>query len=148
MIGLVLRHARWKILEAQLDLTTVPVERANRDVGVAGHHAADVGDAEAAFPPFFACLGVGDDFRVDHDGGGALAVRLVLEQCDEQAQARVDLRRCQSDPVVLVHGLEHVVDELLHHWIAEVALLDQPAALAEHGMPHPRDFQYRHERRL
>jgi hypothetical protein len=60
----------------------------------------------------------------------------------------VNLRRRQPHAAVLVHGVDHVVDERLHHRIAEIREADRPGALAQHGMPHPRDFQNRHEGRL
>ena len=46
-------------------------------------------------------------------------VGLLVEQRDEQAQALVHLRRRQPDAVILVHRLDHVVDELLHQRIAK-----------------------------
>ena len=45
---------------------------------------------------------------------------------DEEAQALVHLRRRQPDAGVLVHRLDHVVDELLQQRIAELVLLDRP----------------------
>ena len=44
---------------------------------------------------------------------GRLRVRILVEQRDEQAQALVHLRRGQADAVILVHRVDHVVDELL-----------------------------------
>ena len=58
------------------------------------------------------------------------------------------LRRRQPDAVILVHRLDHVVDELLHERIAERRLVERPRARAEHRVPHPRHFENRTSREL
>ena len=52
MIGLVLRDARGKVLQPQLDRAPSRSSALTMIVGEARHHAADVGNAEAAFPAF------------------------------------------------------------------------------------------------
>ena len=69
MVGLVLRHARREVLQRNLHGLAFAVERAHGDVGVARHHAADVRDAEAAFPALGWSVADGHDLRVD-DGDG------------------------------------------------------------------------------
>ena len=54
------------------------------------------------------------------------------------------LRRRQPDAVILMHRLDHVVDQLLHERVAEGRLVERLGALPEHGVPHARDFQDRH----
>ena len=41
----------------------------------------------------------------------------------------VHLRRRQPDAVILVHRLDHVVDEFLHERIAKFGFLERPGAL-------------------
>src|SRR5262249_34840089 len=60
----------------------------------------------------------------------------------------VDLRRRQSDAVVLDHRLEHVVDEPLDRSALDLSAIDRPRTRAQHGMTHPRDLQNRHAIRL
>ena len=73
---------------------------------------------------------------------------IVVEQRHEQPQVLVNLRRGQTDSVVLVHGVDHVVDEPLHHRILEIAGADGAGGLAQDRVAHARDFQNRHEGRL
>ena len=56
----------------------------------------------------------------------------------------VNLRRRQADTVVLVHGVDHVVDQLLHRRVLQLGALDLPGAGAQHGMAHAGDLQERH----
>ena len=58
--------------------------------------------------------------------------------------AFVNLRRRQADTVVLVHGVDHVVDELLHRRVLQLRALDLPRAGAQHRMAHAGDLQQRH----
>ena len=118
MIGLVLDDARREIRAAlQLDALAVAVERAHLDLARPRHAAADVGDAQAAFP-------VLDDVAADRrdlgiDDRHRLAARLARSSSPASSAATnsrsalVHLRRRQPDAVVLVHRLEHVVDQLL-----------------------------------
>ena len=50
----------------------------------------------------------------------------------------------EADAVILVHRLDHVVDELLDDGVAEVRLLELPCAPAQNRVPHARDFEDRH----
>ena len=65
---------------------------------------------------------------------------------DEEPHAFVDLRRRQSNSLVLLHRLEHVVDELLDLRRADLGRMERAGLRAEDGMPHARDFQNRHTR--
>jgi hypothetical protein len=145
VVGLVLRHTRRKVLQPQLDRLPVAVERIHADVGVARHHAADVGDAEAAFPSLRLRVGDRNDLGIDDDHRLAVRPGLVVEQRHEQTQSFVDLRARQADTVIFVHGVDHVVDQLLDERIAQIRLLQRPGPLAEHGMSHARDFQDGHD---
>ena len=72
----------------------------------------------------------------------------MIEARHEQPQAFVDLGRRQADAVILDHRLDHVVDQLLDDGIADFAAIERASLLAQHGMPHPRDFQDRHIRQI
>src|SRR5947208_11688883 len=148
VIGLVLGHARGEILQRQLDAAPGPVERLERDVAVARHHAADVGDAETALPSLFGRRAARNDLGIDDDRRFALLVDVLLEHPDEDAQPLVHLRTGETNAVVLVHRVEHVVDEFLNDGALDVGLVERPRALTEDRMAHPRDFQDRHEARL
>ncbi len=56
-----------------------------------------------------------------------LRAGVLLEQRDEQAHALVHLRPREPDAVVLVHRLDHVVDQLLQEWVAEGGLVERLA---------------------
>ena len=75
-----------------------------------------------------------------------LVVYVRREAGDEQPQARVYLRRGQPDTRVLLHRLEHVVDELLDPRRPDVGRFQRFRARAEHRMPHAGDLQDRHDR--
>ena len=75
-------------------------------------------------------------------------IRIVIQERDEQPQTFMYLRRGQADAVILVHRLDHVVDEFLEQRILELGLVERPRAFPEHGMPHARDFQNGHSSKL
>ena len=117
------------------------------------HLAADVGDAQAAFPVLDELAADGGDLGVDdrdrHDLGLAGPRVLCLEARDEDPHALVHLRRRQPDAVVLVHRLDHVVDELLDGRRDLIAARSSGLRLgAQHGVAHARDFQNRHAEEL
>src|SRR6185369_11759661 len=64
MIGFVLNDARRKIRGANFNLLAVPVEGAHFDFPKPGHAAADVGDAQAAFPVFDELVGDRSDLGI------------------------------------------------------------------------------------
>ena len=107
-------------------------------------YAADVGDAEASFPTLLCFGALWDDLRVDDRHRVAVRSRIVIEQRDEQPHPLVDLRRRQSDAVILMHRLDHVVDQLLDQRAAEGRLVERLRALSEDRTPHARDFENRH----
>ena len=135
MIGLVLDDARRKIVRAQLDALAVPVERAHLDLARPRHAAADVGDAQAAFP-------VLDDVGADDGDLGVddrerrrfrlVVLVAIVERGDEQPEPLVHLRRGQTDAVILDHRVDHVVDQLLHDRAADLGLLERPRLRAQH----------------
>ena len=118
VVSFMLDDARREILHSKLDGFAVAIQRRYRDLGKAGHHTSDVRDAQATLPPLFLGRAGREDFRIDDDGRLAFRTGVILEQCDEQSQTFVHLRRCQADPVILVHRVDHVVDQLLHQRIA------------------------------
>ena len=97
---------------------------AHLDLARARHAAADVGNAQAAFPVLdhvAVPTGVISGLMSAISGTRALVVFVLVlvvvrrrrEAGDEEAQALVHLRRGQADAVVLAHRLDHVVDQLL-----------------------------------
>ena len=88
-----------------------------RDLPRARHAAADVGNAQAAFPVLDDVAADDGDLRVDDRDRLGIRVLVVIvagvERGDEQPQALVHLRRRQADAVILDHRLDHVVDQLL-----------------------------------
>ena len=94
------------------------------------------------FPPFDqAVVGRRDD-RVDDDAG--LGVVAAVEHGHEHAQALVHLRRRQADAVVLVHRLDHVVDELLEARIPDLGTLDGAGGPPQHRVSHAGDLEDGH----
>ncbi len=97
-------------------------QRAHRDLARPRHAAADVGNAQAAFPVLDDLGADRRDLRVDDRDRRRrrLAVVVVVEARDEQPQALVHLRRRQADAVILDHRLDHVVDQLLDDGLADL----------------------------
>ena len=118
MIGLVLDDARGKIVRRDVDLAAGAIHRVDPDRARARHAAADVRDAQAALPVFHDLRADRRDDRIDEHHrlviGRQRVVVVRRDGGDEDAQALVNLRRRQPDAVVLVHGVDHVVDQLLH----------------------------------
>jgi hypothetical protein len=63
---------------------------------------------------------------------------------DEDTQALVNLRRGKADTVVLVHGVDHVVDQLLQRKLLQLRAIDRARAGAQHRMTHAGNLQQRH----
>ena len=131
----------------------LPIEGAQHDVARARHLAADVRDAEAAFPVLDRVRPGDRDLRIDHrhQRHALLVVVLVAvgarrEAGHEQADALVHLRRGQADALVLGHRLEHVVDQLLDARRLDLADVDRPRPRTQHRVAHVRNLQNRHRR--
>ena len=94
------------------------VEGEDGDVGKSRHHAANVGNTQAAFPAFFA-------YRIAFGMMSGLMITVASlsgsgsssRSATNSRTTFVDLRRSQADAVILVHRLDHVVDELLEQRI-------------------------------
>ncbi len=146
MIGFMLDDTRRVVARVQLDALAVTVPRADLDFPGPRHSAADVGNAQAAFPVLFDLrtdrrdLGIDDRDRL----AGRLARIVMIEAGDKQPHALAHLRRGQTNAVILDHRLDHVVDQLLDDRIANVAALERPRLLAKHRVTHARDLQDRH----
>ena len=99
----------------------VAVEVRDVDLRRAPHVLADVGDGEAAFfksglfVPLFDDLGVDEDHRLRGQDLTVLGQFFGqwFEVDEEQPFVAPYLRRRQADAGGVVHGLEHVVDQLL-----------------------------------
>jgi hypothetical protein len=88
----------------------VDVLSADGDFLGAGDGLAEVGNAEAAFGLGLLALFV-DDFRIGEDELG-VGIFFEADVDDGEALGDSDLRGGEADAVGLVHGLEHVGDEL------------------------------------
>ena len=80
----------------------------------ARHPAAHFGNAEAAFPSLDDLIADDGDLGIDEGERIAFAPAVGIEHGDKHAQAFVHLRRRQPDSGILVHRVDHAVDELLH----------------------------------
>ena len=119
------------------------------DAAIAWNLAADIGDAEAAFPVLHQIAPDRRELRVDdghrHDLGFAGAPIRLLDTGDEDPHAFVHLRARQPDAVILAHRLDHVVDQLLEGGRTHGRRIDLVRHFAKHGMAHARDLQDRHD---
>src|SRR5262245_39907257 len=106
--------------------------------------AADVRNTEAALPVFDGLSTLRPYFRVDQDHlRKSFGLVLVFFSIARRGKTRhehpetfVDLRRGEADALVLVHGLEHVVDELLKSRRAYLRRVDRTRTGAQDRVPH------------
>ena len=154
MIVLVLDDAGLEILEAELEALALPIVRAHLSSRRRGTRPRMSGMLRQPSQSSTISSPTGDDFRIDD---GERLRRLAssrglglggIERDDEQAHAFVHLRRRQTDAVVLGHRVHHVVDEPLNRRALDAAPLDGLRPCPQHRMPHARDFQDGHSRRI
>ena len=138
MVDLVLEHPGQELVGLDGDLVAVEVEPGEMDLlgpddgpGQPGHRQAAL--VVGPLPPGFGEHGV-------HHGDRARPVAGVV---DEHALLYTDLGRGQADAGGLVHGLHHVVGELLER---PVDLVDFRRPLAQHGVAVETDGVPRHAR--
>ncbi len=90
------------------------------------HHTAQARYRQAAFPTILQFAGGWRDHRVEQDGlRHRLGIRVTLAALEakyHQLQVDADLRRRQADTADVMHGFEHVVDQLLQLGAAEHVL--------------------------
>src|SRR6058998_2106224 len=149
VVGLVLADPREEVLRDEVHRLPLAVQALQAHGRVAGHHAAHVGDREAALPALLHFVRERRDDRIDdhHQGHrGRVRVARVPEHLDDgDLLGRVYLVRRQPGPVVLAHRLHHVVDESLDLRRANGPGVDGRGDLPQHGMPETRDLQNRHD---
>jgi hypothetical protein len=58
------------------------------------------------------------------------------------------LRAGESNPVVFLHGFDHVVDEFLNSRTLDISTVDRTSLGPQDGVAHVRDFQNRHDLRI
>src|SRR4029078_5200254 len=82
-----------------------------------------------------------------------VSLRVVLfrvlarrEASNENPEALVNLRRRETNPLILLHRCQHVIDELLDLWRSDLRRMQRPGFRAQHRMPHARDLQDGHMR--
>ncbi len=93
----------------QFERLAVPVQGADPAVLDALHVLVETGYGQAAFLHGFRLAVENLDFRVDEHPGLAFVLGQVH---DDDLLVDVDLGGCQADALGIVHGLEHVVDQL------------------------------------
>ena len=145
MIGLVLDDSRGEILELELEALAGAIERRDLDVLRAGHAAAHFRNAEAAFPTLDRLIADDGNLGIDEGNRIALAASVGIEHRHENPQALVHLRGREPDARILVHRVDHAVDELLDGGVLELALVHGPRLGAKDGVAHSSNFQNRHE---
>src|SRR3989449_3368749 len=148
MVGLVLDHAGEELLgvhDLPVALAVVVLQAHRR---VARHHPPHVGHRETPFPAVLHLVGERRHHRVDDDrqrDDGRLGIAWVaLDLDDGDLGQLVHLVAGQAGPVVLVHGLDHVVDEPLEGRRADRLDGHRLRLHAQHRMPQPGDFQDGH----
>jgi len=146
MVDLVLRHAGRVAFEVELDAVAASIERAHLDLVGTDDAAAQLREAEAAFPVLVGGLRERRHFGVDDRQHADVVVLpfAFVDADDRQADALVHLRGRQADPLVLPHRLDHVVDELLERRRLDLGGLDLPRRFPQHRVPHVRDLQDGH----
>jgi len=106
-----------KVLGGEIQGVPLPVVGLDLDLPVAGDLPPEIDDAQAPLPVLDHLLRGPDDLRVDEDhqrdGRGLRIAGVPLDLQDGDLDRDMDLGRCQPDPVVLAHGLDHVVNEAL-----------------------------------
>src|SRR5262245_29703365 len=152
MIRLVLDHPSEELLRHGVDLAAIPIVGLEPDRRVAGHYAAHVRHGEASLPAVVHLLGERRHDRVDEDGernGGRVGIARVLGNLDHaDLLERVHLRRGEAGPVVLAHGLDHVVDEPLSLRRPDLLHGNERRLLAQHRVAETGDLQNSHVTRV
>ena len=110
VIGFVLSDAGHQAVHFAGDFIALEIVGLNLDAGIPSDRCADAGDAEAAFFVFLKRAAAAED-GVDENGFELLRGRIPFGVGDEQAIRQIDLVGGQADTLVLVHQLEHFVDE-------------------------------------
>ena len=130
VVGFVLDDAGHEAVDFAGDFVAVEVVGLDFDFAVASNRRADAGDAEAAFFIFFEAAAGAED-GVDEDAFGIFGVGIAFGVSDEEAVRQIDLVGGEADAFVLVHELEHFVDEFAQVGIDSAQRL---RAVAKRGM--------------
>jgi hypothetical protein len=146
VVALVLDHPRVEGVGLQGERLALAVERLQPHVLPARDQAAEIGDGQAALPTVHRLLADRRDHGVDEDGEGDRIAPFVRARHLEhgQTQALVHLGSGQTDPVVLVHGPAHVVDETLDLRGADLLRGEVARRRAHDGMADAGDLQDGH----
>jgi 8-oxo-dGTP diphosphatase len=141
MIGFMLNYSCRKVLRFEFNAFSMPIQSGDGNVEGTRDKPADVGDAETTFPTFDSFVADHRNLWVHERDRIVFAPPFVIEVGDEQAKAFVHLGRGQTDAGVLVHGVDHVVDQLLHQGGLQLLFVNHARLLAEHRGAHSRHFQ-------
>jgi integrase len=122
VVALVLDDAREEVLGLEGEGIAMAVEGIELQPLESRHDASEIRYGEAALPAGLALVAEGRHDGVHEHEEGHLGPRPVVagrDLDDGEANALVNLRRREAHPLVLVHRLLHVVDELLEQPVAE-----------------------------
>ena len=110
VIGFVLNNAGHEAIDLAADFIAGQIVRLNLDLGISDHGCANSRDAQAALFVFFLAV-TAAEHRVDEHLFEFPGVGVALFVGDEQPIGQIDLVRCQADALVLVHQLDHFIDD-------------------------------------
>ncbi|MNS90404.1 hypothetical protein D3C72_1244540 [compost metagenome] len=121
MVHLVLHADRQQAIGGQFLRLPLAVQELDGDGVGTGHVSEDAGHRQATFLIHLAPV-LGDDFRVDEH---ARLVLFFAHVDDHEALVHVHLAGSQADAGGVVHGLEHVVEQLLERRRGHFGGIDQ-----------------------
>src|SRR5271166_892356 len=145
MVGLMLEDARMKILGDEIQLLAVASQCFNPHFLEARHQTPKIGDTEASFPLLDRLAIKGGYNWIYQDGQRHRRIirisRIVANFQHRQSQRQMNLRPRQTHPNILVHGLDHVVDQPLELRTAYLLCPDRLGFGPDYGMAQARNFQ-------
>ena len=144
MVRFVLNDARRETVGRHRDLFSVTIEGLDVNLGCSRHLSPDIWNTKTSFPIFLGRIPHLGDFWIDNHDGWHYSL-VVVDAGHKQPNTFMHLRPGQSDPLAIVHGVKHVIDEPLNSRGQDLVDFKRTRALAQHGMPHARDLQDGHE---
>src|SRR2546426_7540768 len=151
VVGLVLDDAREEVLGVHFLPVALAVVILETHRDAARDHAAHVGHRQAALPAVLHLVGQGGHHGIDDDGernrDGVWIAGVGLDLDDGDLGQLMDLVAGQAGPVVLVHRVDHVVDQPLPGRGANLVHRHRLRLHAQHRMAQPGDLQDGHDER-
>ena len=129
----------WNPSDHEVQPLPLAVVRLQANPRVPRHPAAHARHAQAALPVLHLLLGERRDFRVDIDRQrnvrGVRIARVLRHLHHHDLLRHVHLRGGQAGAVVFIHGLDHVVDELLYLRRRDLIRRHRLGDLPQHRVP-------------